>query len=84
MIIRAVRREAAREEPHRNCGLGGVPPAPALGLAALRPILFLHADEAQTTAVFPDDPGPLDPLGEPLQQLLKRLGFFQFDTHARQ
>ena len=40
----------------------GVPAAPALGLAALGAVLFLHADEAQAAAMLADDARSLDAL----------------------
>lgn len=56
------------------------PPAP-LGLPSLRPVLLLGTDKAQTAAMLPDDARPLNTFIESLQQLLKCLGFLQFNTH---
>ncbi len=56
--------------------------AAALGLATLGPVLFLHADEAETAPVFTDDPGALDALGEATEQLLEALGVAEFHTHT--
>jgi len=58
-----------------------VSPAPTLGLAALGAVLFLNADEPQTSPVLPDDSGSLDPLVESAQQLLEALGLSNLNTH---
>ncbi len=60
---------------------GLISPPPPLGLPPLRPVLLLSADEAQTAAMLSDDARPLDAFIESLQQLLKGLGFLQFNTH---
>jgi hypothetical protein len=61
-----------RSERKRTAtGLGRVPPAPALGLAALRAVLFLNADKAKTAPVLSDDSGALYALRKSLQQLLE-------------
>jgi hypothetical protein len=61
--------------------LGLIASASAFRLAALRPVLFLDADEPKTTAVLANDPGTLDALGEPSQQLLEALRLSHFNTH---
>jgi hypothetical protein len=53
----------------------------ALGLAAFGPILFLNADEPQSTPIFPDDAGSFDTLVESAQELLKVLGISKLNTH---
>ncbi len=64
----------------RLCGGGAA--AAALGLAALRAVLFLNADEAQAAAVLADDAGALDTLLEAAEELVERLGIFDLNAHA--
>lgn len=61
--------------------LGLVASASALGLAALGPILFLNANEPQSTAILTDDTGSLDSLVESPQQLLEAFGISNLNTH---
>ena len=61
--------------------LGLVAASTALGLAAFGPILFLNANEPQSTSIFTDDTGSLDTLVESAQQLFKVLGISKLNTH---
>jgi len=63
-------------------GLALVAATAALGLPALRAVLFLRADEAQTTAMLSDDARTLDTLGEPAEKLLEAFRLAEFNTHA--
>ena len=60
----------------------GVAAAAALGLAALRPVLFLNAYEAQAATVLADDPRPLDALREPPEEPIKALRFAELYVHT--
>ena len=57
--------------------------AAALGLTALGSVFFLHRNEPQTTAMLPDNTGPLDALVESPEQLLEAFVVSNFDTHIR-
>ncbi|HEU0165193.1 MAG TPA: hypothetical protein VFQ54_09110 [Thermomicrobiales bacterium] len=61
--------------------LGLVAATSALGLAALGAVLFLNADEAQASAMLANNPGSLDPLIEPAQQLLEAFAVSNLNTH---
>ncbi len=61
--------------------LGLVATSTAFGLAAFGPILFLNANEPQSTSIFTDDTGSLDTLVESAQQLFKVLGISKLNTH---
>ena len=63
--------------------LGLVSAAAALGLASLGAILFLSADEAQSSPMLADDAGALDALLEPSKQLIERLGILDLNPHAK-
>jgi hypothetical protein len=63
------------------CLLRLIASSTSLRLAALGPVLFLNADEAKTTAMFPDDAGSLDALREPPQQLFEAFRIPKFHTH---
>src|SRR5215204_3993428 len=60
----------------------GVAAATALGLAALRPVFFLDADEAQAPAVLADDARTLDPFGKAAEELIKALPLAEFNPHV--
>ena len=56
--------------------------AAALGLAALRPVLFLDADEAQTPAMLADHARTLDSLGKAAKELIEALPIAEFNPHV--
>jgi hypothetical protein len=60
----------------------GVAAATALGLAALRPVFFLDADEAQAPAVLADDARTLDPFGKAAEELIEALPLAEFNPHV--
>src|SRR5688572_19238865 len=60
----------------------GVAAAAALGLAALRPVFFLDADEAQAPAMLADDARTLDPFGKAAEELIEALSFAEFNPHV--
>jgi hypothetical protein len=53
-----------------------------LGLAALRPVLFLRANEAQAAAMLANNAGSLDAFCEPAEKLLEAFRLTEFNTHA--
>src|SRR5215204_3503177 len=60
----------------------GVAAAAALGLAALRPVFFLDADEAQAPAMLTDHARTLDPFGKAAEELIEALPFAEFNPHV--
>jgi hypothetical protein len=58
--------------------------AAALGLAALGAILFLSADEPQTSPVLADNAGALNSLLESTEQLIERLGILNLNPHSEE
>src|SRR5688572_5570715 len=83
--IPGVGHVATSESPparRRRGRLGGVAAAAALGLAALGPVLFLNANEAQTAPVLPDDSGTLDGFVETAKELLEPFGITNFYPHS--
>ena len=60
----------------------GVAAATALGLAALRPVFFLNADEAQAPAMLADHARTLDPFGKAAEELIEALPFAEFNPHV--
>lgn len=60
-------------------GLGAA--AAALSLSALRAVLFLDADEAQTTSMLAEDSAALDGLIESTEKLIKALVISNLNTH---
>jgi hypothetical protein len=65
----------------RTTLLGRGSTATALGLTALRSVLFLDADEAESAAMLAEDTGALDGLIESTQQLLKAFAISNLNTH---
>lgn len=61
--------------------LGRSSTAAALSLSALRPVLFLDADEAESATMLSEDTGALDGLIESTQQLLKAFALSNLNTH---
>jgi hypothetical protein len=83
----AVGRAETSERPapaalRRRGRLGGVAAAAALGLAALGPVLFLDADEAQAAPVLPDDSGSLNGFVETAKELLEPFGIANLYPHS--
>src|SRR5215213_7362541 len=60
----------------------GVAAAAALGLAALRTVFFLDADEAQAPAMLTDHARTLDPFGKAAEELIEALPFAEFNPHV--
>ena len=60
----------------------GVAAATALGLAALRPVFFLDADEAQAPAMLADHARTLDPFGKAAEELIEALPLAEFNPHV--
>jgi hypothetical protein len=56
--------------------------AATLGLAALGAVLFLNADEAETTPVLANNARSLDAFCEPAEKLLKAFRITDFNSHA--
>jgi hypothetical protein len=65
----------------RTTLLGRGSTAAAFSLSTLRAVLFLDADEAESTAMLADDTGALDGLIESTQQLLKAFAISNLNTH---
>lgn len=62
--------------------LGLVAASATLGLAALRAIFFLRANETQAAAMLTNNAGSLDPFCEPAEKLFKAFRLTEFNTHA--
>src|SRR5829696_1018326 len=60
----------------------GVAAAAALGLAALRPVFFLNADEAQAPAMLTNHARTLDPFRKAAEELIEALPFAEFNPHV--
>jgi hypothetical protein len=65
-----------------NERLALVAAAATLGLAALGAVLFLDANEAETTSVLANNARTLDAFCEPAEKLLKAFRITDFNSHA--
>jgi hypothetical protein len=69
-----------------RCETGGqlalVAASATLGLAALGAVLFLDANEAETTPVLANNARTLDAFCEPAEKLLKAFRITEFNSHA--
>jgi hypothetical protein len=66
----------------RRGQLALVAAAATLGLAALGAVLFLDANEAETTPVLTNNARSLDAFCEPAEKLLKAFRITEFNSHA--
>ena len=55
--------------------------AAALGLTSLRSVLFLDADEAESSTMLTEDTGALDGLIESTKQLFEAFAISNLNTH---